>query len=104
MDVDRRTSSRFDGLSHIRLVVGVQTSTQLCHIEIHNLWARQEHAPWIFRARVPTAEMPTDGLTKALSRQKHEHFVRLLNLQDTGHLIEQGGAATEVLEDLEDED
>ena len=29
---------------------------------------------------VPTAEMPADGLTKALSRQKHEEFIRMIGL------------------------
>jgi hypothetical protein len=31
---------------------------------------------------IPTAEMPADGLTKALPRQKHENFVRQLGLVD----------------------
>jgi hypothetical protein len=33
------------------------------------------------------ASMVTDGLTKLLSRQKHENFVRLLRMVDIGYLI-----------------
>ncbi len=57
--------------------------TKLRHVDVHQHWLRQEvlagnlHVTW-----VPTAEMPSDGLTKSLSRQKHERFVNLLGLVD----------------------
>ena len=39
--------------------------------------------------------MPADGLTKALSRQQHEKFIRQLNLIDIGqHLIRQQPASS----------
>ena len=80
-----------DNQQTIRLVVGAneRISTRLRHVDIHNLWARQEHAKGSFEvAYLPTAQMPADGLTKRLSRQKFEHFRALLNLQDISHIIE----------------
>ena len=66
-----------------------QLKTRLRHINIHDMWLRQEvqegrlHVNWI-----PTDEMPADGLTKALPRQKHEAFVRQLGLVDIRKLVE----------------
>ena len=63
-------------------------STRLRHVDIHRHWLRQEvqngkiHTKWI-----PTAEMPADGLTKSLTRQKHERFINLLHLVDIAPLI-----------------
>jgi hypothetical protein len=57
--------------------------TKLRHIDIHNHWLRQEvrdariNVQW-----VPTTEMPADGLTKPLPRQRHEAFIRQLGLVD----------------------
>jgi hypothetical protein len=51
------------------------------------MWARQEYSKGSFQVEyLATADMPADGLTKALSRQKFEHFRALLNLQDTRHI------------------
>jgi len=36
---------------------------------------------------IPTAEMPADGLTKALPRQRHEIFVKQLGLIDIAKLV-----------------
>lgn len=58
-------------------------NTKLKHVDIHQHWLRQRaqrgeiHIQWI-----PTSQMPADGLTKKLTRQKHENFMRLLNLTD----------------------
>ena len=35
----------------------------------------------------PTAEMPADGLTKCLVRQKHAEFVRQLGLENVHQLL-----------------
>jgi len=62
--------------------------TKLKHIDIHQHWVRQEvqenrlHIEWI-----PTSEMPADGLTKALPRQKHDDFIRQLRLIDITTLL-----------------
>jgi hypothetical protein len=56
-------------------------NTKLRHVDIHHHWLRQEvQAKKIQVEWIPTAEMPADGFTKPLSRQKHEHFVRLINM------------------------
>lgn len=57
--------------------------TKLKHVDIHQLWLRQA----VDRGEVnvqwtSTAEMPADGLTKALLKQKHVQFTRQLGLKD----------------------
>jgi hypothetical protein len=57
--------------------------TKLKHVDVHHQWVRQEVAEG--RLQVDwkaTAEMPADGLTKILSRQRHANFVRQLGLSD----------------------
>ena len=63
--------------------------TKLKHVDIHHHWLRQEvsenrlHVEW-----KPTAQMPADGLTKILSRQKHLSFTQQLGLTDVSSRIE----------------
>ena len=79
-----------DNQQTIRLVVGEneRISTRLRHVDIHNLWLRQEHAKGSFEVvYLPTTQMPADGLTKSLPRQRFEHFRALLNLADMRHLM-----------------
>jgi hypothetical protein len=79
-----------DNQQTIRLVVGKneRISTRLRHVDIQNLWLRQEYARGKFLITyLPTADMPADGLTKCLPRQKFENFRRLLNLQDTQAIV-----------------
>jgi hypothetical protein len=57
--------------------------TKLRHIDIHNHWLRQEVRDARIDVRwVLITEMPADGLTKALPRQRHEVFIRQLGLVD----------------------
>jgi hypothetical protein len=62
--------------------------TKLKHVDIHQSWVRQEvqegrlSIEWL-----PTSEMPADGLTKALPRQKHDEFIRQLRLVDISTLL-----------------
>jgi len=75
----------------IRLVIGEneRISTKLRHVDIQNMWLRQEYGKGSFLVEyLETNSMPADGLTKNLTRQKFEHFRTLLNLQDTRALIE----------------
>jgi hypothetical protein len=52
-------------------------------VDVHQHWLRQEvQAGRIDIKWMPTAEMPADGFTKQLLRQKHEEFIRQLNLVD----------------------
>ena len=55
--------------------------TKLRHIDIHQHWLRQEVQAGRIRINwIPTSDMPADGFTKALSRQRHEKFIQQLNL------------------------
>jgi hypothetical protein len=57
--------------------------TQLKHIDVHNHWLRQEVQKCSIRIRwVPTSQMPANGFTKPLPRQRHDEFIRFLNLVD----------------------
>lgn len=63
--------------------------TKLRHVDIHYNWVRQEaQAGRIIVRWVSTTQMVADGLTKILTKQKHENFVRLLRLADVRNLIE----------------
>jgi hypothetical protein len=67
----------------------VVLDTKLRHVDIHHHWLRQEvRAGRIAIKWTPTASMVADGLTKTLSRQKHDNFVRLLRMVDVSHLID----------------
>ena len=66
-----------------------QFSTKLRHVDISKNWLRQEvQAKRIQIEWVPTADMPADGFTKILPRQKHENFVRQLGLAEISHLLD----------------
>jgi hypothetical protein len=58
-------------------------STKLKHVDIHQSWIRQEvkerrlHVQWR-----STTQIPADGMTKMLSRQKHIEFIQQLHLVD----------------------
>jgi hypothetical protein len=57
--------------------------TRMKHVNIQRLWVRQEvEAGRLAVQWVPTAEMPADGFTKILPRQKHHDFVRQLGLMN----------------------
>jgi hypothetical protein len=80
-----------DNTQTIRLVVdeNQRISTRLRHVDIQNMWLKQEYRKGNFLLEyLPTARMPADGLTKALSRQKFEHFRSLLNLRDIQREVE----------------
>ena len=59
----------------------MKLQTRLRHVDIHKHWLSQEYQAGRVSIRwLATAKMPADGLTKALSRQKHEGFIRLIGL------------------------
>lgn len=79
-----------DNQQTIRLIVGEQEriSTKLRHVDIQNMWLRQEHGKGSFKVLyLPTADMPADGLTKNLRRQPFERFKDTLNMVDIEQLI-----------------
>jgi hypothetical protein len=62
--------------------------TKLKHIDVHNHWVRQEVQEHRLQLEwLPTANMPADGLTKVLPKQKHQQFVHQLRLTDISVLI-----------------
>lgn len=74
-----------DNRQTIRLIVGEneRITTKLRHVDIHNLWARQEHARGTFQVEyLRTNDMPADGLTKTLPRYKFDHFRSMMNFID----------------------
>ena len=80
-----------DNQQTIRLVVGAneRITTKLRHVDIQNMWLRQEHAKGSFQVQyLPTSEMPADGLTKNLPKLQFQRFKDQLNLQDVRAQIE----------------
>jgi hypothetical protein len=72
-----------DNQQTIRLVTGEneRVTTRLRHVDIQNMWLRQEHRRGSFDVvYLATVDMVADGLTKYLPKQKFEHFKHLLNL------------------------
>jgi hypothetical protein len=61
---------------------------KLKHVDIHRHWLRQKmqadrvHVSWVF-----TSEMFADDFIKILCRQKHEEFIRQLNLVDISAVL-----------------
>ena len=81
-----------DNIQTIRLIVeeNERISTKLRHVDIQNMWLRQEYQKGSFSVEyLPTGYMPADGLTKNLPRQKFEAFVALINLVDVRAQLEQ---------------
>lgn len=79
-----------DNQQTIRLVVSEneRITTKLRHVDIQNMWLRQEYRKGKFEVTyVPTADMPADGLTKALPRQRFEQFINHLGLVDAKQQI-----------------
>ena len=57
--------------------------TKLKHVDIHSHWLRQEvQAGTVKLEYMETSLLVADGFTKELPRQKHEKFIRQLNLVD----------------------
>jgi hypothetical protein len=57
--------------------------TKVKHVDIHQLWIRQEvTASRINVEWVPTDRMPAGGLTKVLLKQKFAEFIHQLDLTD----------------------
>ena len=69
--------------------------TALKHVDIYQSWLRQEvQAGTIKVDWVPTAQMVANGFTKILPPQRHEEFIRQLNLVDIGAILRAEGIGT----------
>ena len=85
LDIGNDIAILYDNTQTIRLLTAEtpQINTKLKHIDIHGHWLRQEIANGALQIQwVPTTEMPADGLTKALPRQRFEIFIKQLGLVD----------------------
>jgi hypothetical protein len=72
-----------DNRQTVRLINAAtpQVTTKLRHVAIGQFWLRQEVQRGRFGVSwIPTEEMPADGLTKTLSRDKHSRFVEFLGM------------------------
>ena len=88
-DLGHEITIHCDNQQTIRLLVKDLPTliTKLKHVDIRRHWLREQVADDRIKiAWIPTGQMPADGLTKALSRQKHESFLRQLGLVDLSRL------------------
>lgn len=79
-----------DNKQTLRLVTeeSAKLATKLRHVDIHQHWLRQEFARKHINVQwVPTRDMMADGFTKALGKEKHQTFTRMMNLEDIGDRI-----------------
>ena len=91
LDLDQDYQIYCDNLQTVGLMLKETPKlvTKLKHVDIHNHWLRQEVSHENIQIQwISTTEMPADGLTKALTRQKHETFIRQLNMVDIGSLFQ----------------
>jgi hypothetical protein len=91
LDLDTETTVYCDNLQTVRLVMkeSPKLVTKLKHVDIHQHWLRQEAEKGDFKVEwISTVNMPADGLTKALGPQKHDAFVRQLNMVDIREILD----------------
>jgi hypothetical protein len=83
-----------DNLQTVRLLnsSAPKLITKLKHVDILGHWLREQVGLKTIQVEwVPTGQMPADGFTKALPKQKHDVFIRQLNLVDLGDRIRKQG-------------
>jgi hypothetical protein len=57
--------------------------TKLRHVDIHNHWVRQEVQKGDIHVHyMPTKDMIANGLTKALSKQEHQKFLKQIGVEN----------------------
>ncbi len=74
-----------DNLQTVRIVNETQpkVTTRLRHVDIQQHWLREAVRNGTISVEwIPTADMPADGLTKALPKQKHAIWTENIGLQD----------------------
>jgi hypothetical protein len=84
-DPEHQISILCDNLQTVDLLTSdeLKVRTKLRHVDIHQHWLRQEvQAGRVSIRWIKTSEMPADGLTKILPRQKHYEFMRQISLVD----------------------
>jgi hypothetical protein len=64
-------------------------NTRIRHVDTHQMWLRQEAAAGHIQVSwLGTSQMPADGLTKSLPRQKHDTFVEQLGLVEISNILQ----------------
>ena len=85
LNLDQELVAYCDNLQTVRLLMkeSPKLVTKLKHVDIHQHWLREQTANQKIRIEwVSTSEQAADGLTKALSVQKHSTFLKQLNMVD----------------------
>ena len=90
--LDKSLIIKYDNKQTLRLIIkdSIKLSTKLWHVNIHNHWLQQKHSEqkvlfnWIF-----IHDMIANELTKALSCQQHEEFLRQIRLEDISECLQQ---------------
>lgn len=94
LDLDNSMKLVCDNMQTIRLLTAefATLQTKLRHVDIHRHWLRQEVQRGTIEVEwVATAEMLADGLTKFLSKGKHDGWIKQLGLTDISHMIAETG-------------
>jgi hypothetical protein len=79
-----------DNKQAIRIITSEyqRLKTALKHVDIPQMWIRQEHkAGRVTASYLPSADMTADGLTKALPAQSHKRFVAAVRLVEIGDIL-----------------
>jgi hypothetical protein len=85
LEIDEKSNLYCDNAQTVGLITKEkpQLVTKLRHVDTYHFWLRQANQAGSISVQwIPTNEMPADGLTKALPRQKHVEFVNQLRLRD----------------------
>ena len=96
--LEHSTQIQCDNMQTIRAFTSdsSQFTTKLRHVNIHKHWLRQEvqnHS--IYITWTSSSTIISDGLTKALSSQRHKDFIKHLGLERDSHSHEDGDASFE---------
>lgn len=89
--VDRAVTIQCDNKQTVRLIINdlEKLNTKLRHVDIHDHWLRQEQRNGNINVSwVPTNQMIADGLTKSLTGQQHEIFLKQIGVEDIRARIE----------------
>ncbi len=92
LQLDERPTIECDNRQTIRLVLAKheRLNTRLRHVDIHNMWLKQEYAKGKFElVYTESKAMPADGLTKALAREPFESFIQVLGFTDIRTIAEE---------------
>ena len=88
--IDKSLIIEYNNKQTLRLVTKnfMKLSTKLWHVNIHNHWLWQEHSQQKVQfSWISMWDMIADDLTKALSHQQHEQFLRQIRLKDISECL-----------------